>query len=117
MAKKRRHAADEIAAKLREAGALAVAGRSQNEIAKALGISVMTLHRWRKARPQLASVKSLHETVPEYVNALAPASLAERAARIAELQLENARLRKLVADLLLEKMRLEEEGASKSRAS
>jgi putative transposase len=117
MAKKRRHAADEIAAKLREADALAVAGRSQSEIAKALGISVMTFHRWRKARPQLPSVRSLHETVPEHVNAVAPASGAERAARIAELQLENGRLRKLVTDLLLEKMRLEDERSGRSRAS
>jgi putative transposase len=114
MAKKRRHAADEIAAKLREADALAVAGRSQSEIAKALGISVMTFHRWRKARPQLPG---LHETVPKHVNAVAPTSGAERAARIAELQLENARLRKLVTDLLLEKMRLEDERAGRSRAS
>ena len=117
MAKKKRHAADEIAAKLREADALAVAGRSQSEIAKALGISVMTFHRWRKARRQQPSAKSLPEMVPKHINALAPASGGERAERIAELQVENARLRKLVTDLLLEKMRLEDERAGRSRAS
>ena len=52
MAKKKRHTAAEIAAKLRQADALSAEGRVQNEIAKALGVSVMTFHRWRKARPQ-----------------------------------------------------------------
>jgi putative transposase len=117
MAKKKRHAAAEIAAKLGEADALAAAGRSQSEIAKALGISVMTFHRWRKARLQQPRLKSPHDGAPEHVIAAAPASRTERAAHIAELQLENARLRKLVTDLLLEKMRLEDERNGRSRAS
>jgi translation initiation factor 1 (eIF-1/SUI1) len=36
-------------------------------------------------------------------------SAAESLSRIAQLQIENARLRKLVTDLLLEKMRLEDD--------
>ncbi len=104
MAKKKRHSAAEIAAKLREADALAAAGRGQSEIAKALAISVMTLHRWRKGQLQLQRSKgaSLAPAIP-----LDPAP--NTAARIAELQLENTRLRRLVTDLLLEKTRLEEE--------
>ncbi len=47
--KKKRHSAAEIAAKLSQAAELATQGRNQIEIAEALGISVMTFHRWRKA--------------------------------------------------------------------
>ena len=54
MAGKKRHAAAEIAAKLVDANALAKNGQQRAEIAKALGISVMTLHRWRKMREQQA---------------------------------------------------------------
>ena len=54
MAGKKRHAAAEIAAKLVDADALAKNGQPRAEIAKALGISVMTLHRWRKMREQQA---------------------------------------------------------------
>jgi hypothetical protein len=100
MAKKKRHNTAEIEAKLREADALAAAGRTQSEISKALAISVMTLHRWRKARPEQSLLASATVSdAPEH----------GRLGRIAELQLENSRLRKLVTDLLLEKMRLEDE--------
>ena len=66
MAKKKRHSAAEIATKLREADALAAAGRRQSEIAKALAISVMTLHRWRKGQLQLQRSKgaSLAPAIP-----------------------------------------------------
>ncbi len=104
VAKKKRHSIAEIAAKLAEADALTARGAAQREIANTLGISVMTLHRWRKAR--LQATRSSKE--PE----LAPAapldpkrSKPDLAARIAELQLENMRLRKLLTDLLLEKMK------------
>src|ERR1700733_8696965 len=49
MAKQRRYTALEIAAKLKEASGLAKEGKPQSDIAKSLGISVMTFHRWRKA--------------------------------------------------------------------
>jgi len=85
----------EIATKLAQATDLATQGKSQREIAHTLGVSVMTLHRWRKVPPgpQPAFVAT-HE--------------AGGGDRIAELQLENLRLRRLVTDLLLEKIRLEE---------
>jgi hypothetical protein len=108
MAKKKRHNAAEIEAKLREADALSAAGRTQSEISKALGVSVMTFHRWRKARPKQSQPAST--SVSSHLEApIADASESGRLARITELQLENTRLRKLVTDLLLEKMRLEDE--------
>jgi putative transposase len=79
-----KHTDAEITAKLAQAGAMEAEGTKQPDIARALGISVMTLHRWREK-----------------------ATVAETAARTAELELENSRLRRLITDLLLEKMKLQ----------
>ena len=49
--KKKRHTSAEITTKLDEAATLGAQGRNQREIAQALGVSVMTFHRWRKAHP------------------------------------------------------------------
>jgi putative transposase len=92
MANKKRHSRVEIASKLTQAIDLATQGKLQSEIARTLGVSVMTLHRWRKAPPG-----------PR------PALV-----RIAELQLENSRLRRLVTDLLLEKIKLEQAAQSQA---
>jgi putative transposase len=86
----------EIAAKLAQANDLAAQGKLQSEIAKTLGVSVMTLYRWRKL-----PVKGSEESKT-------PAQELSHSQRIADIQLENARLRRLVTDLLLEKMKLEE---------
>jgi len=97
----------EIESKLEQADILSSEGQTQSEIAKALGISVMTFHRWRKARrphPAPSGPRTLSQLVADN-----RASESDRASRIAELQLENSRLRRLVTDLLLEKMRLEDE--------
>ena len=51
MAKKKKHSRVEIAAKLAQANDLATQGKLQSEIARTLGVSVMTLYRWRKAPP------------------------------------------------------------------
>jgi hypothetical protein len=107
MTRKKRHNAMEIESKLEQADILSSEGQTQNEIAKALGISVMTFHRWRKARrpyPAPSGPRTLGQLVAE-----SRATESDRASRIAELQLENSRLRRLVTDLLLEKMRLEDE--------
>jgi putative transposase len=109
MAKKKRHNAAEISTKLGQADVLTKEGQTQSEIAKALGISVMTFHRWRKARlspPHSTSAGA--RTLGQLVSA-SHFTASDRATRIAELQLENSRLRRLVTDLLLEKMRLEDE--------
>jgi transposase-like protein len=99
MAKKGKHSKAEIAAKLSQAEELATQGKLQSEIARTLGVSVMTLHRWRKMPP-------VAQAVPAVVNDTHRFDQAP--ARIAELQLENSRLRRLVTDLLLEKIKLEE---------
>jgi putative transposase len=101
--KKSRYSADEIAAKLEEADAMSSRGAPQGEIARTLGISVMTYHRWRKARQSLR--QSTGNAVSDTVDMQAEDTQIER---ISQLQLENARLRRLVTDLLLEKMKLEE---------
>jgi len=98
MAKKRRHSRAEIATKLAQANELATRGKLQSEIARTLGVSIMTLHRWRKAS---------HEPQPAQ-GVAQPNGARGRGNRIAELQVENSRLRRLVTDLLLEKMRFEE---------
>ncbi len=102
MAKKKRHSRVEIASKLAQANDLATQGKLQSEIARTLGVSVMTLRRWRKAppRPQPAFV-AIHD-------AGKPDRTRGGGDLIAELQLENSWLRRLVTDLLLEKVKLEE---------
>ena len=106
MAKKKRHSRVEIATKLAQANELATQGKLQSEIARTLGVSVMTLHRWHKAppRPQPALVPTPEAREPDRTRAADD--------RIAELQLENSRLRRLVTDLLLEKVKLEEAAQS-----
>ena len=108
MAKRKRHSRVEIASKLTQANDLAAQGKLQSEIARTLGVSVMTLHRWRKAplgpRPALVAT---HEAGNPY-------RMRRGGDRIAELQLENSRLRRLVTDLLLEKIKLEEATQSQS---
>ena len=101
MAKKKKHSRAEIASKLAQANDLATQGKLQSEIARTLGVSVMTLHRWRKAPPgPRPALVATHEADPYRMR--------RGGDRIAELQLENSRLRRLVTDLLLEKIKLEE---------
>ena len=101
MARKERHSKAEIAAKLAQADELATQGKLKSEIARTLGVSVMTLHRWHKI--------SLAPHAPP-MGGNEPGRLDQRSqsSRNAELQLENLRLRRVVIDLLLEKTRLEE---------
>src|ERR1700752_3677874 len=102
MTARKRHTLTEIAAKLATADALLANGLRQQEGARSLGISVMTFHRWRKAQPdrhRAASIVSSHPTQDETV------SESKQLERIADLELENARLRRLVTDLLLDKVK------------
>jgi len=86
-------------------------GSVRAEMARTLGVSAMTLHRWRKAPPgPPPAFVAIHDTghsdrTPAGGN------------RIAELQLENARLRRLVTDLLLEKIKVEEAAQSQKSPS
>jgi hypothetical protein len=94
---KRKHFPAEIASLLARAEGLGRQGQLQSEIARTLGVSVMTLHRWRKAQVS----RSSQSVTPDETDI-------DPLARISDLKIENARLRKLVTDLLLEKMKLEE---------
>lgn len=84
----KKHTSKEIAGKLEQVSALLTQGKSLSEATKAIGVSRQTFYRWRDGRR--AGGKST------------PKSLRE-------LEDENARLRKLVTDLLLEKMAMEDE--------
>jgi putative transposase len=87
----------EIATKLAHADDLATQGKLQSEIARTLGISVMTLHRWRKLPSGWNGLSRIDQTLQT---------------RIADLQLENLRLRRLVTDLLIEKIKLQEQAVA-----
>ncbi|RED35207.1 Homeodomain-like domain-containing protein [Rhodopseudomonas thermotolerans] len=99
----RRHPSEEIATKLAQANELAAKGKTQREISKALGVSVMTYHRWKKMPISSAGSTATGDTRED------DAPQAESDDALKHLELENSRLRKLVTDLLLEKISLEEE--------
>jgi transposase-like protein len=102
MAARKRHSDAEITAKLSQAELLAKGGSTQSDIARVLGVSIMTFHRWRKAHPPRGAVVAASMPTAE------PEAAPDQRERVAELQLENLRLRQLVTDLLLEKIKLEE---------
>ena len=104
MRRKKKHSSSEIAAKLRQADEMLARGELQSDVARALGISVMTFHRWRKAsrKDAVASLAARAAAEPMLEDK------GELTARAEELKLENLRLRQLVTDLILEKMKLEE---------
>jgi putative transposase len=78
--KRRRHTPEQIIRKLREAEKLLGEGRTVAEAARALEISENTYHRWRN---QYGGMK------------------ADDAKRLRELERENARLKRIVADQAL----------------
>jgi len=94
---RKRHSREEVATKLVRADELFERGKTQAEIARILGVSAMTYHRWRKERADRGVNGTRQDRVPEL-----PLSAAE------ELREENGRLRQLVTDLSLEKLKLQE---------
>jgi hypothetical protein len=107
----KRHSVEEIASKLRRAEQLMASGQSQAQACKELGVSVMTYHRWRKLHPA-KGVRNLMATeigVP-IGEPVGGSDLGDQK-RIEELRIENERLRRIVTDLLLEKVRVEEQVA------
>ncbi len=98
-----RHTESEIAAKLATADEMAARGVLHRDIAESLGISLMTYQRWRKARrtsaPPSVAANAARTALPVDH---------EEISQISELKIENSRLRRLVADLLLEKLELQE---------
>ena len=87
MATRRRHTPEQIIRKLREAERLLAEGRQVPEVTKALEVSEQTFHRWRA---QYGGMK------------------ADDAKRLKELERENARLKRIVADQMLENEALRE---------
>jgi putative transposase len=106
MVSRRRHSPQEITSKLHQAGEMLQLGKRQSEIARTLGISVMTYHRWRARAAERA--EQAPSIAPEMQNSVLGDQPAQRDS-IDNLQLENAWLRRLIVDLLLEKLKLEEE--------
>jgi putative transposase len=112
MATKRRHSEPEISAKLAIAREMADHGRLHRDIAKSLGVSLMTYHRWRKAHGTL--VRPTGGLAADLQRMDIPIER-EQMSQIRDLQLENSRLRRLVTDLLLEKVNLQEVLGSSAR--
>jgi transposase len=103
----RRHDSQEITAKLAQANELAAKGKTQREISKALGVSIMTYHRWKKT---LKSSELSRDSSRGEMESRSPAAGgANSVDTIKRLELENAQLRRLVTDMLLEKLKFEEE--------
>lgn len=85
--KRRKHSSEQIIKKLRDAEAMLAAGKSVGEVLQALEVSEATLSRWRN---QYGGMKS------------------EEAKRLKQLEDENSRLKKLVADQALDIQMLKE---------
>ncbi len=85
--KRRRHTPEQVVRKLREADRLLGEGQELPEVLKVLEISEATYHRWRA---QFGGMK------------------ADDVKRLKELEAENARLKRIVADQVLEVAALKE---------
>ena len=87
MAKRKSYSAEQIIMKLREADVLLAQDKNVKEIARTLEISEQTYYRWRKEYGGLDTTQ---------------------ARRMKEMEKENARLKRLVADLSLDNAILKE---------
>ncbi len=87
MARGKKYTAEQIIPKLREAEVLVSQGKTQELAAKKIGVSVQTLIRWRKEYGGLRM---------------------DQAKRMKQLEKENAKLKKLLAEAELDKAILKE---------
>ena len=85
--KRKRHSPEQVSRKLREADRMLSEGRDIGAVCQALAVSEATFHRWRN---QYGGMK------------------ANEAKHLKELEIENGRLKKLVADQALDIQILEE---------
>ena len=85
--KRKRHSPEQVIRKLREADRMLSEGKEIGAVCQALEVSEATFHRWRN---QYGGMK------------------ANEAKHLKELQIENRRLKKAVADLTLDKQILKE---------
>lgn len=83
----KRHTGEEIVAKLRQVEVLSSQGRSIAEAIRAIGVTEVTYYRWRN---EYGGLKG------------------DQVKRLKELEAENARLRRAVSDLTLDKQILRE---------
>ena len=113
----KKHSHEEILLKLVRADELARGGNSQVDICKALGVSVMTLHRWRKLPLSKNDERLSHDREGEGKMSTGAPTIDDMRRVLEELTLDNQRLRKIVTDLLLEKMRLEEASVPADRVN
>ncbi len=84
---KKRHTAEEIITKLREADVLLARGQSMPEVCRQLAISDQTYYKWRK------EYGGMH---------------VDQAKRLKQLEQENSRLKRVVADLTVDNAILKE---------
>jgi putative transposase len=77
----KRHTPEQVVRKLREAERMLAHGTEVDEVCRRLEISAQTYHRWKKQYQQMGM---------------------EEVARLKALEKENARLKKIVADLTLD---------------
>ena len=90
--KRTRHSPEQIIRKLREADALLGGGATIGQVCQKLEVAEATFHRWRN---QYGGMK------------------ANEAKRLKQLELENARLKKLVAEQALDNAMLKELNSGK----
>ena len=84
--KRKRHSPEQIIRKLRDADRMLSEGKDVAAVCQALEVAEATFHRWRN---QYGGMKG------------------DEAKRLKELEIENGRLKRLVADLTLDKQILE----------
>ncbi|MDB5315287.1 MAG: transposase [Rhodospirillales bacterium] len=84
---RKRHSAEEIVTKLRQAEVLTAQGRSVAEAIRSIGVTEVAFYRWRR---EYGGLKG------------------DQVKLLKELEAENARLRRAVSDLTLDKMILAE---------
>jgi putative transposase len=92
MARKKAHTPEEIVAKLRQVEVLVGQGKTVADAVRAIGVTEPTYYRWRA---EFGGLKL------------------DQVKRLKELERENARLRKAVSDLTLEKVILKEAASGK----
>ena len=92
MGRKRTHTPEEIVAKLRQVEVLTAQGKPVAEAVRAIGVTDQTYYRWRA---EFGGLKL------------------DQVRRLRELERENARLRKAVSDLTLDKVILKEAATGK----
>ena len=84
---RKRHTAEEIVTKLRQVDVLTAQGRPVADAIRSIGVTEVTYYRWRK---EYGGLKG------------------DQVKRLKQLETENARLRRAVSDLTLDKLILAE---------